>query len=105
MWFWVWTLLALGALGAGVLTWRDVWRSGRALGRELSAAASSAGAVWETVEDRTEAARVTVRPTLLEERAVLQRSVDALRDARRARRADRLRPRPEVWARWRRVYR
>lgn len=105
MWFWVWTLLAIGALGAGALTWRHVWRQGRALAREVSAAAARAGEVWETVADRTDAARVPVAPTLLEDRAVLQRRVDALRDERHARRAHRRRPRPDVWERWRSVYR
>lgn len=105
MWFWIWTGLVLGALGAGFLAWRLVWRRGRDVVRELSTSADVLGTVLDDATRRTEerlAALVPVTVSVGADPAPLRRAID---DARARRRAHRRRPRPDVWERWAQVWR
>lgn len=108
VWFWIWTALVLGAALAAFFVWRDAWRRFRRAGAEASAAAGRLGQAWERAAARTEerlAQSPTTAPTVTAPRAELRARVDRLRQERLARKAWRRRPRPEVWERWRSVWR
>jgi hypothetical protein len=105
MWFWVWTLLVVGTLVGAFLLGRRLWRSVRALGRELSRAsqvASELGARAEELSRRLEAQQPSTAPTLFDDPAELRRRVDVLRADRADRRVERRRRDEQAWARWRR---
>lgn len=105
MWFWVWTLLVVGTLVGAFLLARRLWRSVKALGRELSRASQVAAQMSARADElsrRLEAEQPSTAPTLFEDPVVLRERVDVLRADREERRADRRRRDEQVWARWRR---
>jgi flagellar biosynthesis/type III secretory pathway M-ring protein FliF/YscJ len=108
VWFWIWTALVLGAALVAFFVWRDAWRRLRRAGSEAGTSAERLGQVWERVTARTEerlAEAPSTAPTVTAPRAELSARVDRLREERLARKAWRRRPRPEVWERWRSVWR
>ncbi len=105
MWFWIWTALTLGALAAGFLAWRQVWRHGKGLVRELGTSGDRIGDVVVEATARTDArldALAPVEVTVGLDPAPLRRAIE---DRRARTRAHRARPRPEVWERWAQVWR
>ncbi len=55
LWFAVWTLLVLAALGVFALLGLSLWRKGVALARELGAAAERLSAVTQRLEEARDA--------------------------------------------------
>lgn len=105
MWFWVWTVLVVGALVGAFFLARRLWRSVRGLGRELSRASEVAARMGARADELSRAlqeAQPSTAPTLFEDPVVLQERVDVLRARRVDRRADRRRRDELVWSRWRR---
>lgn len=101
----MWTVLALGAIAAGFVAWRLVWRGGTGLLRELSASASRLGDVVDDAQHRTDARLESLAPTRVtvgEDPAPLRH---AIADRRAGVRLRRRRPRPEIWERWAQVWR
>ena len=111
MWFWIWTALALGALGVAALCARDLWQKFLALGRETSTSTERLAAPFGEVAERIDVA-VAAQPSTASflaggptARDGLQRRVNQLRDERWQRKLHRRRPRPEVYQRWLSVWR
>ncbi|MGP7960929.1 hypothetical protein ACTVCO_08990 [Sanguibacter sp. A247] len=105
LWTIVWTALALGALAAGFLAWRHVWRRGKGLLRQLAASADDLGDVIDAAQDRIDArleALVPAHITVGEDPAPLRRAIEQRRARARLRHR---RARPEVWERWAQVWR
>lgn len=105
MWFWVWTLLVVGTLVGAFFLARRLWRSVKALGRELSRAsqvAADMGARADELSRALEEAQPSTAPTLFDDPVVLQERVDLLRAERAERRVERRRRDEQVWSRWRR---
>ncbi|MBD8077811.1 hypothetical protein [Cellulosimicrobium arenosum] len=104
MWFWVWTLLVVGTLVGAFFLGRRLWRSLKALGRELSRAsqvASELGARVDELSRQQAESAPSTGPTLFDDPEVLQARVAALRGERAERRVVRRRRDEKVWARWR----
>lgn len=90
LWFSVWTVLVLAALGGAFLLGRSLWRSGVALAHELARAAEVTAQLADRVEELQAAAGARdTGPTLFADRAVLRARLDALREAAAGRRAAR----------------
>lgn len=105
MWFWIWTALVLGALAAGFLAWRHVWRRGKGFLRELGTSGDRLGDVLGEATARTDARLDAMEPvhvTVGDDPASLRQAIEERRARARAHRA---RPRPEVWERWAQVWR
>ena len=101
LWFSIWTLLVLATLGGAFLLGRRLWRSGLALGRELSRAADVAAQLADRV-DELQAARGTVDtgPTLFADPEPLRARLAELRAAAAGRRAEREERRTATRKRW-----
>ncbi|MDF2806911.1 MAG: hypothetical protein K0S43_1857 [Cellulosimicrobium sp.] len=105
MWFWVWTLLVVGTLVGAFFLARRLWRSVKALGRELSRASQVAADMSARADELSRAleeAQPSTAPTLFDDPVVLQERVDLLRAERAERRVERRRRDEQVWSRWRR---
>ena len=105
MWFWVWTLLVVGTLVGAFFLARRLWRSVKALGRELSRASQVAADMSARADELSRAleeAQPSTAPTLFDDPVVLQERVDLLRAERAERRVLRRRRDEQVWSRWRR---
>lgn len=102
LWFSVWTVLVLATLVGAFLLGRRLWRSGLALGRELSRAADVAAQLADRV-DELKAARgeVETGPTLFADPEPLRARVAELRAAAAERRVEREARRTATRLRWR----
>ena len=87
LWFSVWFVLVLGAIGGGFLLGRSLWRKGKALLAELARAGEVAGTFADRTDELTAAAQ-TVPPThdLFTDPAVPRARRTELREARAVRR-------------------
>lgn len=100
MWFWIWTLLVLVALGA--LAWFvvDLVRRGLRLGRALGTAADELGAAFDVVEDRTQAlvaAQPVPRATVFDDPRRLRYAQQGAKAERKRRRWERHAPTRAAW--------
>lgn len=92
LWFTVWTVLVLGALGGAFLLGRRLWRSLVALGEELTRASDVAAQVSERaaeLEALARAAQTSTGPALGADADALRERVERLRAQRRERAAAR----------------
>lgn len=108
MWFWIWTLLIVGALLCAFLVARGLWRQFRAVLTEARSSADRAGEITSSIPERTDA-RIAQQPSTASTIGVdpveLVMRVDRLRALRLERKLERRRPRPETYRRWLSVYR
>jgi hypothetical protein len=105
MWFWIWTALVVGTLVGALFLARHLWRSAKALGRELSRASRAAAEMSARADELSRQlaqAQPSTAPTLFDDPVVLQERVDVLRAERVERREERRRRDEQVWSRWRR---
>lgn len=108
MWFWIWTLLIVGALVCAFLVARGLWRKFRAVLTGARSSADRASEITSSIPERTHARiaqQPSTAPTIGADPVDLVMRVDHLRALRLERKLERRRPRPQVYARWLSIYR